>query len=41
MFKGLGQSNPQYVQGTRAVKSTISPRDEGSKIHNMFKGSGE
>jgi len=27
MFNGLGQSNPQYAQRTRAVKSTIYTRD--------------
>jgi len=30
--------NPQFVQDTRSVKSTICPRDQGSQIHNMFKG---
>jgi len=52
MSKELGQSNPQYVQGTRqsnsyndqgtrAIKSTICPRDQGSQIHNMSKELGQ
>ena len=38
---GLGQSNPQHFQQTRAVKSTICSKGQGNIIHSMFKAPGQ